>query len=141
MSNGDALEVDGKKAKIIEAYTSGEDIMVDGYGVGDVGNQVLKERKMLSQSGLVTVSIVLDSATGSLMSEPVLNTIGFVYEQEQQDLIHQAISVVYNAIGKCTEEHLLDESSLSRTVKSDMKKFIYKETKRNPAIIPVIMYV
>ena len=141
MSNGDALEVNGKKAKVLEAYTSGEDIMVDGYGIGDVGNQVLKERKMLSQSGLVTVSIVLDAASGSLMAEPILNTIGFVYEQEQQDLIHQAISVVYNAIGKCAEDHLLDEASLGRTVKSDMKKFIYKETKRNPAIIPVIMYV
>jgi ribonuclease J len=115
--------------------------MVDGYGIGDVGSSVLKERKTLSQSGLVTVSIVIDEASGGLMSEPKLNTIGFVYEQEQQDLIHQAISVVYNAIGKCTEDHLLDEASLSRTIKSDMKKFIYKETKRNPAIIPVIMYV
>ena len=141
MSNGDALEVNGKKAKVIESYTSGDDIMVDGYGIGDVGNQVLKERKNLSQSGLVTVSVALDSATGSLMSEPKLNTRGFVYEQEQQDLINQAVSVVYNAIGKCTEEHLLDEASLSRTIKSDMKAFIYKETKRNPVIIPVIMYV
>lgn len=141
MSNGDALEVIGKKAKVHEAYTSGEDIMVDGYGIGDVGNQVLKERKTLSQSGLVTVSVVIDSATGSLMTEPKLNTRGFIYVQEQQDLINQAVSVVYNAIGKCTEEHLLDEASLSRTIKSDMKGFIYKETKRNPVIIPVIMYV
>lgn len=141
MSNGDALEVSDKKAKLIEGYTSGEDIMVDGYGIGDVGNQVLKERKTLSQSGLVTVSVVIDAATGSLMTEPKLNTIGFVYVQEQQDLIHQAVGVVYNAIGKCTEDHLLDEVSLSRTIKSDMKGFIYKETKRNPVIIPVIMYV
>ena len=141
MSNGDALDVHEKKASIIKEYTSGDDIMVDGYGVGDVGSSVLKERKTLSQSGLVTVSVVLDSGSGSLMAEPKLNTKGFVYVQENQDLLHQAVSVVYNSIGKCTSEHTLDEASLTRTIRSDMKKFIYAETKRNPVIIPVVMYV
>lgn len=141
MSNGDALSVNGKKAEIVKEYTSGEDIMVDGYGIGDVGSSVLKERKTLSQSGLVTVSIVIDEASGGLMAEPKLNTRGFVYVQENQDLLKQAVSVVYNSIGKCSDEHLMDEASLTRTIKSDMKKFIYAETKRNPVIIPVIMYV
>ncbi|MBR2674620.1 MAG: ribonuclease J [Mogibacterium sp.] len=141
MSNGDALEVNGKKASIIESYTSGEDIMVDGYGVGDVGSSVLKERKTLSQSGLITVSVVIDQVSGGLMAEPKLNTKGFVYVQENQNLLKQAVSVVYNSIGKCSDEHTLDEASLTRTIKSDMKKFIYAETKRNPVIIPVIMYV
>ena len=141
MSNGDALSVNSKKAEIIKEYTSGDDIMVDGYGIGDVGSSVLKERKTLSQSGLVTVSIVIDEASGGLMSEPKLNTKGFVYVQENQDLLKQAVGVVYNSIGKCSEEHTLDEASLTRTIKSDMKKFIYSETKRNPVIIPVIMYV
>jgi len=141
MSNGDALEVNAKKAELIKEYTSGDDIMVDGYGIGDVGSSVLKERKTLSQSGLVTVSIVIDEASGGLMAEPKLNTTGFVYVQENQDLLKQAVSVVYNSIGKCSEEHTLDEASLTRTIKSDMKKFIYAETKRNPVIIPVVMYV
>ena len=141
MSNGDALAVDGKKAEVIKEYTSGDDIMVDGLGIGDVGSSVLKERKTLSQSGLVTVSIVIDEATGGLMTEPKLNTKGFVYVQDNQDLLKQAVSVVYNSIGKCAEEHIMDEASLTRTIKSDMKKFIYAETKRNPVIIPVIMYV
>lgn len=141
MSNGDALDVSGHKAKIINEYTSGEDIMVDGYGVGDVGSSVLKERKTLSQSGLVTVSVVIDQASGGLLAEPKLNTKGFVYVQENQNLLKQAVSVVYNSIGKCSDEHTLDEASLTRTIKSDMKKFIYSETKRNPVIIPVIMYV
>ena len=141
MSNGDALSVNGKKAEIVKEYTSGEDIMVDGYGIGDVGSSVLKERKTLSQSGLVTVSIVIDEASGGLMADPKLNTRGFVYVQENQDLLKQAVSVVYNSIGKCSDEHLMDEASLTRTIKSDMKKFIYAETKRNPVIIPVIMYV
>ena len=75
------------------------------------------------------------------MTEPKLNTKGFVYVQDNQDLLKQAVSVVYNSIGKCAEEHIMDEASLTRTIKSDMKKFIYAETKRNPVIIPVIMYV
>ena len=141
MSNGDALSVNEKKAEIIKEYTSGYDIMVDGYGIGDVGSSVLKERKTLSQSGLVTVSVVIDEASGGLMAEPKLNTKGFVYVQENQDLLKQAVNVVYNSIGKCADEHTLDEAALTRTIKSDMKKFIYAETKRNPVIIPVIMYV
>lgn len=141
MSNGDALSVNDKKAEILKEFTSGDDIMVDGYGIGDVGTSVLKERKMLSQSGLVTVSVVIDEASGGLMSEPKMNTRGFVYVQENQDLIKQAVSVVYNSIGKCSHEHMMDEASLTRTIKTDMKKFIYAETKRNPVIIPVIMYV
>ena len=141
MGNGDALEVKGKKAEVIKEYTSGEDVMVDGYGIGDVGSVVLKERKTLSQSGLITITVALDENTGALLAEPQLITRGFVYVQENQQLLHDAISIVYNTIGKCMEDNLLDEESLSRAIKSDMKAFIYKETKRNPVILPVIMYI
>jgi ribonuclease J len=141
MSNGDSLFVSEREAHIDKEFTSGEDIMVDGFGIGDVGSVVLKERKTLSQSGLITISVALDSATGSLMSEPKLNTRGFVYVQEHMDLIREAINVVYNTIGKSTSQGSLDEESLSRAIKSDMKAFIYKQTKRNPVIIPVILYV
>jgi hypothetical protein len=99
--------------------------MVDGYGIGDVGSVVLKDRKTLSQSGLITISVALDQATGSLMSEPKLNTRGFVFVEEHMDLINEAISVVYNTIGKSTSNGALDEASLSRAIRSDMKTFIY----------------
>ncbi len=141
MSNGDALEVDGSNAKILKEFTSGEDVMVDGYGIGDVGSVVLKDRKNLSQSGLITISVALDSATGSLMTEPKLFTRGFVYVQEHMDLIEEAISIVYNTIGRASSQGTLDEASLTRAIKSDMKAFIYKTTKRNPVILPVILYV
>jgi ribonuclease J len=141
LGNGDALEVDGNKAGIVREYTSGDDVMVDGYGIGDVGSVVLKDRKTLSQSGLITISVALDQATGSLMAEPKLNTRGFVFVEEHMDLINEAINVVYNTIGKSTSQGALDEASLSRAIKSDMKTFIYKTTKRNPMIIPVILYV
>ena len=141
MSNGDALSINGSKAEVLKKYTSGEDVMVDGYGIGDVGSVVLKDRKTLSQSGLITISVAIDQATGSLMAEPKLSTRGFVYVEENMELINEAISVVYNTIGRSTSKGTLDESSLSRAIKSDMKAFIYKETKRNPVIIPVILYV
>ena len=141
MSNGDALEFEGRQAHVIREYTSGEDVMVDGYGVGDVGNAVLRERKNLSQSGLVTIAVALDTATGSLMAVPEMRTIGLVYEQEHQDFLDEALSIVYNTIGKSADMDALDEQSLTRAIKSDMKKYIYQKTKRSPVIIPIIMYV
>lgn len=143
MSNGDALSVDADsdKVKIIEKFTSGEDIMVDGYGVGDIGNAVLKERKTLSQSGLMVISIAIDQATGSLMTEPQLITRGFIYVQESMDLLEEAKNIVYNSLGYCFEKNIYDEATLVKTIKSDMKAFIYKETKRNPVILPMILYV
>jgi ribonuclease J len=141
LSNGDALEIEGHRAHIIKEYTSGMDVMVDGYGIGDVGSSVLKDRKTLSQAGLITIAVALDRGTGSLMAVPELRTRGFVYVQENQDLLDEAISIVYNTIGRCTEENALDEAALSRAIKSDMKKFIYGRTKRTPMIIPMILYV
>lgn len=141
MSNGDALIVNDEQAKIAEKFTSGEDIMVDGYGVGDVGSIVLKDRKTLSQSGLMVIAIAIDQATGSLMSEPQLISRGFVYVQENLDLIEEARNVVYNSLGCCFEKEIYDEATLVKTIKSDMKAYIYRETKRNPVILPMILYV
>ena len=124
MNNGDALCINGRKANAVREYTSGEDVMVDGYGVGDIGNSVLRERKNLSQSGLVTIAVALDTATGSLMAVPEMRTIGLVYEQEHKDFLDEALSIVYNTIGKSAESGALDEQSLSKAIKSDMKSFI-----------------
>ena len=141
LSNGDALMLEGKTAHVEAGYTSGEDVMVDGYGVGDVGNSVLRERKNLSQSGLVTIAIALDTPTGSLMAVPEIRTTGLVYEQEHQDFLDEALSIVYNTIGKSADNGTLDEQSLTRALKSDIKKYIYQKTKRSPVIIPIVLYV
>ena len=141
MSNGDALSVESGRAHVISGYTSGDDVMVDGSGVGDVGNAVIRERKNLSQSGLVTIAVALDTATGSLMALPEMRTIGLVYEQEHKDFLDEALNIVYNTIGKSAENGSLDEQSLSRAIKSDMKAYIYRMTKRRPVIIPIILYV
>ena len=142
LANGDALEIDGRNAEVKREFTSGEDVLVDGLGIGDVGNAVLRERKNLSQSGLITVAMVLDKASGSLMAVPEMRTRGFVYAQEHQDLLDEALSIVYNTIGRCAENGSAgDEAALTKAVKSDMKSFIYKTTGRYPVIIPIILYV
>ena len=141
MSNGDALTIDGNKGKVTEKYTSGEDVMVDGSGIGDVGSVVLRERKTLSQSGLMVIAVAIDQATGSLMSEPSLFSKGFVYVQDNLDLIAEAKNVVYNTLGSCIDKNAFDEQSLIKAIKSDMKAYIYKKTKRNPVILPMILYV
>ncbi len=141
MSNGDALYVNGKNAKVIEHFTSGDDILVDGSGIGDVGTAVLKDRKLLSQSGLVTIAVALDRASGTLMARPEIRTRGFVYVQEHQDILDEALSIVYNTMGRCIDEGVLDEDGLTKAIKYDMKSYIYKVTKRYPVIIPIILYV
>ncbi len=141
LANGDALEIDGSKAGITRGFTSGDDVLVDGLGIGDVGNAVLRERKNLSQSGLITIAVALDKATGSLMSVPEMRTRGFVYAQEHQDLLDEALSIVYNTIGRCQDSGSTDEAAVTRAIKSDMKAYIYKTTGRYPVIIPIILYV
>lgn len=141
LANGDALEASGSKASVIREFTSGDDVLVDGYGIGDVGNSVLRERKNLSQSGLITIAVAIDQSTGSLMAVPEMRTRGFVYAQEHQDLLDEALSIVYNTIGRCIESGSTDEDAMTRAIKSDMKSYIYKETGRYPVIIPIILYV
>ncbi len=141
MSNGDALTIQGKHAEHIESYTSGEDVMVDGYGVGDIGNAVLKDRKQLSSSGLIIIAVAIDQATGALIAEPELTTRGFIYVKDNMDLIDEATAVVYNTIGNWLEKGNTDYPALRQSLKDDMRKYIYKKTKRSPVILPTILRV
>lgn len=141
MANGDALEIKNNSSKIIEKFTSGDDVMVDGYGIGDVGTSVLKDRKTLSQSGLLTIAIVIDKASGTILRKPEIRTRGFIYVQEHQPILEEAIDIIYNTLGNCYEKDCVDEDAISRAVKSDIKAFIYKRTKRNPVIIPIILFI
>ncbi len=140
-ANGDAICFEGKKATHIEGYTSGEDILVDGLGIGDVGSHVLKDRKHLSQSGLVAIGIVLDSATGSLMSTPSITTRGFVYVKENMDIIDEAVAVVINTVATAYEKGNNDYNALKNALRDDMRTYIYQKTRRSPMILPIIMYV
>lgn len=140
MSNGSALVVDDFRTHVEPDYTHCDDVMVDGNGIGDIGNIVLKDRKQLSESGLLIVAIAIDEATGSLISAPEIVTRGFIYVKDNQDVIDEATAIVYNTLGKCFEKNATDLNSLKNAIRMDMKAFIYNRTKRTPMILPVILY-
>ncbi len=141
LSNGDAVEFKNGKAQYVPDYTTGEDVMVDGYGIGDIGSAVLKDRKQLSESGLIVIAVAIDQATGALVAEPELTTRGFIYVKENMDLIEEATAVVYNTIGQWLEKGKKDFPSLRNALKDDMRSYIYKRMKRSPMILPTILKV
>lgn len=139
MNNGDALRITGKQAKVEPAAAPAEDVLVDGYGVGDVGNVVLRDRKQLSESGLIVIAISIDSNSGLLAARPELITRGFIYVKENMPLINEATEVVYESIDKWNNLGSEDINALKSIIKDDMRGFIYKKTRRSPVILPVIM--
>lgn len=141
LSNGDCLNVSNKLAEHIKSYTSGEDINVDGLGIGDVGGTVLNDRKQLSQSGLIVIGVAIDKASKTLVAAPEITTRGFVYVKENKQIIDEAISVVYNTIGDAFENGEISHDALYKALRNDMRSYIYKRTKRSPVILPMILYV
>lgn len=139
MNNGDALRITGKQAKVEPAAAPAEDVLVDGYGVGDVGNVVLRDRKQLSESGLIVIAVSIDSNLGLLAARPELITRGFIYVKENMPLINEATEVVYESIDKWNNLGSEDINALKSIIKDDMRGFIYKKTRRSPVILPVIM--
>ena len=139
MNNGDALRITGKQAKVEPDAAPAEDVLVDGYGVGDVGNVVLRDRKQLSESGLIVIAVSIDSNSGLLAARPELITRGFIYVKENMPLINEATEVVYESIDKWNNLGSEDINALKSIIKDDMRGFIYKKTRRSPVILPVIM--
>lgn len=139
MNNGDALRITGKQAKVEPEAAPAEDVLVDGYGVGDVGNVVLRDRKQLSESGLIVIAVSIDSNSGLLASRPELITRGFIYVKENMPLINEATEIVYESIDKWNNIGLDDVNALKSIIKDDMRGFIYKKTRRSPVILPVIL--
>lgn len=141
MANGDALEIEGRQGKVIKEFTSGEDILVDGNGVGDICAAVLKDRKSLSEAGLFVVSVAIDVATGSLMARPEIRTRGFVYVEDNKELLDETEAIIYNTLGYCIDNGTTDEATLIKSIRKDLKTFIYEKTRRHPVILPMILYV
>lgn len=141
LSNGDSLILKGKNAKVEKKYAPAEDILVDGLGIGDVGNVVLRDRKQLSDAGIIVVSVAIDIYTKELAASPELITRGFVYVNENEPLINEATEVVYATLERCKRKNSTDLSSLKHAIRDDLRSYIFKKTKRSPVILPVIMYV
>ena len=140
MTNGRVLEINENEAKLTTSVPNGR-ILVDGLGVGDVGNIVLRDRQHLSQDGLIIIVLTMDSKTGEVVAGPDVISRGFVYVRESENLMDDVKSVVRHEIKKCEEKAITDWSTIKGTVKENLKDYIFAKTKRNPMIIPIIMEV
>lgn len=143
MENGDCLELNKKSAKMTKEVTSAGAVMVDGLGVGDVGNIVLRDRRMLSESGLIIVVAAIDRVCGEVVSGPDIISRGFVYVRENEDLIYDATQIAKKSLEQTTKRNKRgnDWNAMKNGVKDDLRKYIYERTKRTPVILPIFMEV
>ena len=139
MSNGRVLELNNEIAAFTGTVQVGK-IMVDGLGVGDVGNVVLRDRQHLSQDGLIIVVLTM-SSNGSVMAGPDVITRGFVYVRESENLMEDIKKVVSDEVAKMEEEGVTDWTSIKSTIKDTLRSYITKKTKRDPMILPILMEV
>ena len=140
MTNGRVLEINENEAKFTSSVPSGR-VLVDGLGVGDVGNIVLRDRQHLAQDGLIIIVLTMDSETGEVVAGPDVISRGFVYVRESENLMDDVKSVVRHEISKCEERGVRDWSTIKSTVKENLRDYLFIKTKRNPMIIPIIMEV
>ncbi len=140
MDIGKVLELTNDSAKINGSVTSGK-VLVDGLGVGDVGNVVLRDRKHLSQDGLIVVVITIEGDTGNVVAGPDIISRGFVYVRESEDLMEQLKEIAKQAIFKSSSKHQGDWSIRKSAIREALKDCIYERTKRKPMILPIIMEI
>ncbi len=134
--NGATVELGRNSAKLVRDAIPTGSVLVDGLGIGDVGNVVLKDRKLLSEDGLVIVSVVLSKQTGKLLAPPEILSRGFVFVRESDKMMNEARNIVRNLFEK--EKVALDNGSLKMTIKAKLKNYLYGKTKRNPMILPIV---
>lgn len=138
--NGSILEFDSEKGKIVGNVPSGN-ILVDGLGVGDVGNIVLRDRKHLSEDGLIVVVVTISREDGSVVVGPDIVSRGFVYVRESEDLMEEAKRVVKKVLMECEKNHVTDWATLKSGIRDSLRGFLGEKIKRNPMILPIIMEV
>ena len=139
LQSGDVLELNEEEpAKVTGKVRTGA-ILVDGLGVGDVGNIVLRDRRQLSQDGIMIVVVTIEKNTCNIVSGPDIVSRGFVYVREAEDLMDEARIVVEDAIDVCLDKHITDWGKIKNVIKDSLGEFLWKRTKRNPMILPIIM--
>ena len=134
---GGVLEFTGKTCKANGTVTAGK-VFVDGTGVGDVGAVVLRDRKHLAQDGMIVVCVNISSQDGAVISGPDIITRGFVYVKESEDLMDELREVALEAIDRCQRKRVRDWATIKTAIKNDLSGYLFKTTKRNPMILPVI---
>ena len=134
---GSVFELTAKSCKLKGSVTAGK-VFVDGTGVGDVGSVVLRDRKHLAEDGMIVVCVNLSAEDGSIITGPDIITRGFIYVKESEQLMEALQNVASEAIERCQRKGIRDWSAIKSTIKNDLSGYLYKTTKRNPMILPVI---
>ena len=137
---GTVFELTAKSCKVNGTVPAGK-VFVDGTGVGDVGSVVLRDRKHLAQDGMIVVCVNLSSQDGSVISGPDIITRGFIYVKESEELMQELQEVAMEAIERCSRKRRRDWATIKSAIKNDLSGYLYKTTKRNPMILPVIMEI
>ena len=137
---GNVLELSEEHMKQLPDVPAG-DVLVDGLGVGDVGSIVLRDRKHLSEDGLIVAVCSIDAQSGKVVSGPDIVSRGFVYVRESEALMDEARDLVYNTLEECAREHVRDWSGMKQRIKDELSRFLYQKTRRSPMILPIIMEV
>lgn len=140
MNNGSVLELSKNRVKVTGHVVS-QGILVDGLGVGDVGNIVLRDRQHLSQNGLIIVVVTLEKHSNLLVAGPDIVSRGFVYVRESENLMEECHDVVEDALNRCLDHNVTDWGKIKTSIKDDLGEFLWKRTKRNPMILPIITEV
>ena len=138
LRSGDVIELSEEKAEVVDHVQNGP-ILVDGLGVGDVGNIVLRDRQHLAEDGIMIVVLTLERRTNMLLAGPDIVARGFVYVRESEDLMGEARVVVEDAIDRCLDRRINDWGRLKTVIKDSLGDFLWKRTKRRPMILPIIM--
>ncbi len=137
---GRVIELTPRSCRLAGTVPSGK-VLVDGTGVGDVGSVVLRDRKHLAQDGMIVVVVSLSSEDGSIISGPDIITRGFVYVKESENLMEELRNLAYDALENCCDSGITDWATIKANVKSALSSYLFKKTKRNPMILPVIMEI
>jgi ribonuclease J len=140
LSSGDVLELTEEQGKVVDHVTA-QGILVDGLGVGDVGNIVLRDRQHLSENGLIIIVLTLEKGSNQVLAGPDIVSRGFVYVRESKNLMEEARVVVNEALEKCMSRKITDWGKIKNEIRDSLGDYIWKQTKRNPTILPIIMEV
>ncbi len=137
---GNVIELSKKKAKIIDTVQAGR-VLVDGLGVGDVGGTVLRDRKHLAEDGVIVITVTMDSVTGEVLAGPEIISRGFIYARESEDIMSEAHEIACDALEQCYIKNIRDMNTVKTRVRDAVSRYLYEQTRRNPMILPIIMYV
>ncbi|MBD5452309.1 MAG: ribonuclease J [Lachnospiraceae bacterium] len=140
LQSGDVLAMNEESAQVVDKVPVGA-VLVDGLGVGDVGNVVLRDRQHLAEDGILIVVMSLDGATGELLAGPDIVSRGFVYVKESDALLEEAHKVIEKAVLGCLKKNITDWGKIKGTIKDTLSDFVWKKTKRRPMILPIIMEI